>query len=644
MIEIKHDEITLEFPKDTDYGLSQLNPALGTIPQVMRELWAYKLTHGKYGEMQRKKLGITPDKFSFKSPLQHMVNCCLFFWPDEFLLQSCGIRNNYALDVLWCLCNSRDIGIAGAASTGKTFTIAAWAVADWMCAPNATSTFVASTSLDAAEDRLWGKVAQLYRTAMKRAQATWGKEAKLGTLIDYRKCIAYGDIISKDEERDYSNSIKALAFKKGEEGKKAIETCRGRKNSRVRLLVDELAEMDLYVLDARVNLRSNPDFMFAGAANPAATMSNPHTELCQPDDPRQWESVDIRSHCWKTRTGLALHLNGEDSPNFRAPDGLIPFERYLTHERKAEVLELCLGSENHQEYWRNVYGWWPDASVELTVMTRSFIAQSGLNVEPRWRELPKVVCGFDTGFTAGGDRCVQSFQKVGMDETGRKVAFFLGTKVVFAEVGEVFEESVARKVVKNCIDSGVDPRDFGMDISSDGGKMLRAIILEWQKFDPLGAHIFPISSMGKPTEKPVSAQDLRKAIDVYDRLVTEYWFNVLTGFITKSLYGLDLNQHRTLVDELCARIYFHKGNKVSVETKSDMKERIKKSPDEADSYVYSVFMARRAGVSFSTGETYEDQTEREIRDFERRIIYKKQDEPEDEMFSYSGSGADPDGF
>jgi hypothetical protein len=94
-------------------------------------------------------------------------------------------------------------------------------------------------------------------------------------------------------------------------------------------------------------------------------------------------------------------------------------------------------------------------------------------------------------------------------------------------------------------------------------------------------------------------------------------------------------------------LYQHKGRKVSVEKKTEMKQRIKKSPDLADSLTYAVEMLRRAGLEF----TFEEETESldilEIRDFENRLIKNRRDEEdptsEDDM-SYAGTSFDEDGF
>jgi len=638
-----YNGLCLDTPKDTTYGI----PYFESSPQFIRELMAYVYTRGEFGRRERIKRGIRIEDTDLKNPTQHMINCFNLIYGNDVLLQSQGIPNNYALDIIDLFCNENDWGIAGCASSGKTFSVAACIVIDWLCAPNVTSTYVASTSLDASEDRLWGKVCTLYRIAMRNIQAQY-KGATIGNLVEYRRMIVFESIDTKDTERDYTNAIKALAFPKGGEGKRAVENTRGRKNARMRLFLDELAEMDLYALDTRVNLGANPDFIFGGMANPAATANNPHTELCQPDDPMEWESVTRYTKKWRTRTGVALHLSGEDSPNFKLPDAEIPpFDRFLTIQGEANTLKRCYGNKNALEYWRNVYGWWPDNSVELTIFSKAFIQGCNLNYEPIWSGRTKVVCGFDPAFTAGGDRCAATFCRMGQNDTGRSIGFYLGTREYSSSVGDVFEESIAIQLVKDCIEYGVHPRDFGLDISGDGGKMMRAIIIEWSKYHPEAMFLFPISSMGMPTDRKISNLDQRTCKEAYDRLVTEYWFAVHTAMSTRSLVGIDVDKHGIMINELCSRLYTHKGRKVAVEKKLDMKHRLKKSPDLADSFTYAVQMLRKAGLEFNFEEETVSLDIQEISDWENKLIHSKNNVEEEQMeedWGYGGRGVDDDGF
>jgi len=639
------EDISLKVPTKETYGCEFLVNAPN---QLVRELTAYALTRGKFGVHLCRKLGLDISKTELRSPFQHCVNACQMLYREGLDIQVRGYINTNTLRVLEALCKYDDIGIAGNAGSSKTTPCAAWCVQDWLAFPSVTTSLVASTALQDSERRIWGRINSMYKNASKVMKSMGGT---MGELIEYRKTIVYGELYDKDAEREYLNSISAIAYPRGEEGAKALAKTRGTHNERVRLIVDELPEMDPDVNDVRFNLKTNIDFIYVGIGNPASGM-NPHSELCTPDDPREWEAVDKEMDEWKTKTGVCIFLSGERSPNFQAPEHEPPpFPYLLTKQLQKEMLELALGDSQNYHYWRNCIGFWPPDDVTPNVISRSFIANTKTNYTPVWGGETFTICGFDPGFTAGGDRCAASFAEMGKDENGTFLVHYKGTKEYYPRVGEIFEESIAKQVVLDCINSGVAPNHFGMDISSDGGKIMQAIILEWQKTNPEnGGHVIPISSSGTPSERLVSNQDKRTCKVAYDRRITEYWFSVREAIGTKVLWGLDLKAHKKLTDELCERMYVHKGSKVSVETKKDMKARLKHSPDLADSLVMMVEVARKNGLEMirEGSETVEKQEiDPELAEYFANLeqnLHGKAEEPEQHDYAYTGSKSDADDF
>lgn len=456
-------------------------------------------------------------------------------------------------------------------NSSKTYGTAAWLDLDWASAPDKTLSFVASTSLGGSEDRIWGTVAKLFRRMA----------FPIGYLIDHRKIIVFEDP-SKADERDYTCAIKALAFPTGDEGRKAVETTRGRKAERVRCAVDELAEMEPYVNKVSINLRANDDCVYVGIANPNQG-DNPHRELCEPADPRGYDSISVNDRKWKTRTGTAIFLHGEDSPNFEAPENEPPpFPYLLTRRKKADILKDCHGNANSLEYWRNVIGFWPTDSIETSVISRSVISQADISFEPAWTSAEKKRIAFlDCAWTSGGDRNEVSYGFIArLRSSGKKVLMYQGTRGFSVDAGSVFEENLAEQVIPTLEQYGVSPSGFGADVSGDGGRVLSAFIRTWQKTAGLSASsIVPVTYSGTPSDRVVSSEDKRKGSDVYDRKITEDWFRFYHAVVNRCFFGLDLQTHKTVVDELCARQYGFKGKKMAVETKKEMKKRIGKSPD-----------------------------------------------------------------
>jgi len=553
------------------------------------ELFCYAISRGQYGRTYCVRHNINLSDFKLLSPHEHFINAVKLQWPTEVSIVSRGYTNTQLLRTLEELCNNTDICLAGAASMGKSFPVGLWIYLDWCAAPHCTSSWVATTTLGASEDRIWGIISKLWKCA----------RVQIGKLVDYRHMIVWGGA-SNDEDKDYRNAIKALAFQSGNEGQKAIDTTRGRKNERVRLALDELPEMELGAITARTNLASNNDKTFIGIGNPSAG-DNPHTRWAMPKGCSNFDSVSPDMDKWETETGVCLFYNGMRSPNFAAPaNEPSPFPFLMDREKQQEMLKLCYGDENAIDYVRNAIGWWPKSGFAQTILTADLIRNADTNEEPLWdSEGFTKVAGFDTAFTVGGDRCVLTIAKLGyVRGTRNRVMWLEDQKIIqlSANAAAEFEIQLATEVVGFCRTAGVQPSKFGMDVSGDGGRVGQAIIREWLRFDAGGAAIALISSMGKPTDRIAAEVDKRPCKDVYDRLVSEYWYSAYHGFKSRVLFGVAPSSD--LSRELCLRRYTIKSKKISVETKDDFKGRTGFSPDLADSYLYCLEMARRNGLVF----------------------------------------------
>ena len=553
------------------------------------ELYCYAISRGEYGKEYCVKHNINLTDFKLLSPSEHFLNAVKLQWPTEVSIYNRGYTNTQLIRTLDELCSNTDICLAGAASMGKSFPVALWIYLDWCSAPHCTSSWVATTTLGASEDRIWGIISKLWKSA----------SVQYGKLIDYRHMIVWGGA-SNDEDKDYRNAIKALAFQSGNEGQKAIDTTRGRKNDRVRLALDELPEMELGAITARVNLSANNDITFIGIGNPSAG-DNPHTRWAMPKGHSNFDSVNPDLMKWETETGVCLFYNGMKSPNFDAPPNEpSPFPFLMDRKKQEIMLKQCYGDENAIDYVRNAIGWWPKTGFAQTILTADLIRNADTNEEPLWdSEGFTKVAGFDTAFTVGGDRCVLTIAKLGYVRGTRNRVMWLESQKVIqlsANAAAEFEIQLATEVVALCRTAGVQPSKFGMDVSGDGGRVGQAIIREWLRFDSSGAAIALISSMGKPTDRIAAEVDKRPCKDVYDRLVSEYYYSCYHAFKSRVLFGVD--PASDLARELCLRRYTIKSKKISIETKDELKGRTGYSPDLSDSLIYALEMARRIGLVF----------------------------------------------
>lgn len=590
------------------------------------ELSAYSITRGQYGKTYCFKNQIDIDEYKFENPTVHLMNYIRMQWDQNVVsLENRGYSNTSLKRAIDRMCNNDDVVFAGAASASKSFAGGLWILADWQAVPWATSSWVATTSLGASEDRIWGIIANLHRRA----------KVPIGQLIDYRHMIVWSGA-QYDESKDYSAAIKAIAFPTGGEGQKAVDTTRGRKNDRVRLGIDELPEMQPLCLQTKTNLSANDDAVFFGIGNPSAE-DNPHTKWCFPKGCDNFDTVNPEMEEWETQTGLCVYFNGKHSPNMQAPENEPPpFPFLLDRKKIARMLVQNYGDEQAVDFMRNAVGWWPKTGFIQTVLSKAVIREADTLAEPLWDYNDiTMLAGFDTSFTSGGDRCVLSIGKQGyIRDRAKKVLFLVGQETLIAKgtSKEEFEMAMARQVVERCVYHGVAPKNFGMDVSGDGGRMAQAIMKVWMEIDPTATSIYLISSMGTPTKRIVSSIDPRPCDEVYDRLVTEYWYSSYHGFKTRSLYGV--NPDGAMAREGCLRRYVMKNKKVSIESKDDYKERQGESPDLFDSYNYLVEMGRRNGLQFIVNDKSDKQTMREY------FLEKKREEqenlhPEEEEDEYA---------
>ncbi len=103
----------------------------------------------------------------------------------------------------------------------------------------------------------------------------------------------------------------------------------------------------------------------------------------------------------------------------------------------------------------------------------------------------------------------------------------------------------------------------------------------------------------------------------YDRMVTELWFSIRLAIMARQVRSLP----EDVMEELCMREWDKiKENKVFVETKKDMKDRVGRSPDLGDWLAIAVEGARRRGFQIAklSNESSEERSNQWLRDLESR--------------------------
>lgn len=562
------------------------------------ELYGFREGHAQGGE--------------FLSKVEHGKNACRIIWPqyptditlpDEEYYRERGlagltIHNNFFDEAFEGLCAADELGLTGCASSGKSFTASMYVLLKFYSNPRFTMVMLSTTSGDALQARIWGEIKKLHNEA----------QFKTGEILDYIKMLIFDVSLAITDKKDASlrdrrNGLMGIAIPNDSTGQGALMTIAGRKQENVIWVIDEMTYMPENILDPCSNLVHNPSFQLIVLGN-ANKQSDPHGRFCEPAT--GWPE-EFTERSWKTKSGgLCVHLDGFRSPNlFPGHEKIdeikkLPFPSLINHisiNRSATVEgqgDIEQGKKS-AKFWMMARGIWLPSSLDATVLSPSIVKASGADKDIRWGYGPrKRVAGADPSFTIGGDNFYLQLGTMGNEEgTGQMVLVPDAEPILITPelgAGDDLYTQLAAKVVRILLANNVEPECFGLDASHDGGIMAQAIIRIWGNS---GIHL--ISSLGTASERMVSDQDMVVAKERYDRAVTEYWFAVRTavqlgrikGFNPVSAYSRDLFERK---------YEFRPGGKVAVETKKDMKERIRRSPDGGDAFCYLMEIARRNGL------------------------------------------------
>lgn len=568
----------------------------GTPPAAI-ELYGFKEGHLRPG---------------FLSRYEHALNAIRIIWPHYPLevklpsspyykergLDGLVVDNHFTKEAFYGLCTSKKLALTGCASSSKSFSASMYALLMFYADPINTMIMLSTTSGDALKARIWGEIKKLHN------EATFS----MGEILDYLKALIFDPSLElKDKKdaalRDMRNGLIGIAIPNDSQGQGALMTIAGRKNKNVIWIIDEMPFMPENVLDPCVNLMANPFFQIIVLGN-ANRQTDPHGRFCEPKT--GWPE-DFKEKSWETRTGgLCVHLDGTRSPNlFPGHEkidqvDMLPFPSLINHLALHDMaVESGQGDveqgKKSAKYWMMARGIWLSSALDATVLTSSIVKIAGADQDCRWgygERMKLAAC--DPSFTVTGDEFVVLIGEMGPEEgTGQMVLKYQPNHILITPEmsagGELYDQ-LAAKVVQVLLANGVEPRGFGMDVSHDGGVMAQAIMKLYGSND-----IHLISSLGTATERRISDQDNAPAKDRYDRQVTEFWFSLRVAVQLGRIRGFNVSSE--YADHLFQRQYdFRPGGKVAIETKKELRERLKKSCGAGDCATYLLEVARRNGL------------------------------------------------
>jgi hypothetical protein len=477
------------------------------------------------------------------------------------------------------------LAIGGSKSSGKSHTMAAWGIVNWLSQPADTLILMTSTTLREARKRIWGSAIDLLAPIEDSVP------------IKIRDSIGNAAYVNENGTLFERAGLSLIAAEKSKT-REAIGKFIGIKQKRVIVIGDELSELSESILQAGLqNLSANPYFQLIGMSNPASRFD----AFGVWSEPKKgWDSIDpMIADEWETKyDGKYIRLDGERSPNVLAGEDKYPF---LIRINTIEKDKIHLGPES-RGYMRMVRAVFFDSDEESGIFSEPDLAKSGAMGTVEWASAPTRVAGLDPSFTNGGDRTIVYTADVGYAKNGHYVCQFIDYKHLMDDANDAVPRTyqIVKQVIDYCRKHKVEPSNLAVDSTGAGAPFCDVLAGEWS------TDILRVSFGSKASEKRVSSTSHMTGVDLYANRVSELWFVGKELMRTKQVFGICAE----LAQEICARSYdmVKSGSlKVRVEPKPDYKARMGKSPDLADAAFLALDAARQRMGLVSVEPPKEDQ-------------------------------------
>jgi hypothetical protein len=529
-----------------------------------------------------------------------------YHWKAALLLAWPEVKWHRWLDLLlekWLA--HRYVGILGSKDSGKSLFASIAHLMDYYLYPSETTILICSTTREDLENRIWGEMKKLHRSATRRYR--WLS----GHLIEGKQRIVTDDRSEAAEGRDFRNGIMGVPCKKGT-SYVGISSFVGLKNKRLRLCGDELSLLPKAFIDSTANLMGGGDRKVTGMGNPA-DMIDALGLLCEPAASLGgWDGgIDQtpKTKTWETRwpNGVCIQLCGSDSPNMDEPavavelrgESLFPF---LISRKTMEDDAKIWGTDDwHYTMFNEAR--MPRGQGSRRVITRQMCSKFHAMDEPIWLNSDRTYIAFlDAAYRGvGGDRCVYGVLCFGAeakplnpgevltsaiidqskpDPSRNIILALLHTAIIPIQGGaaggvEPPEDQIVRYVMSDCALRNIPPENFFFD-SGMRTSLVTAFGRVWSP------KVMSIDFGGKPSDGNVSANINVANKDYYYNFVSEMWFTVR--------HIIETGQFRGMTEEMAiegsSREWKIVGaNKIQIETKPDYKLKTGRSPDLFDALV-----------------------------------------------------------
>lgn len=483
--------------------------------------------------------------------------------------------------------------ILGASSMGKSYTLMALVLLDWIRDPAWTSVKIISTTAGHSKSNTFSTIVALHKNAMITLPG---------------KCL--DGFIGLDSTGDKRSSIAVVAIPAGDDGKGRLQgfhpVPRDRthpkfgETSRIRAILDEAEEIPSGVwqgIDNLLGSKEGEDIIKVMMATNPKNVASLLARASEPDG--GWESIDIDvDHEWKSKEGWdVIRVDAAFSENVYNKKTVFPsmqtFEGY-------ERLRNKHGG-NTPEYFTFARAIYPPSGVIDTIISNDLITRA--RGDFRFIYQTGSVLGVDIAVD-GRDVCVAALMTFGMANQfvplhGSPIDFphprFCVQLEHLQEIRKGETKIVGDNIRMFAKGSGVIGKNVGVDRTGNGASVhdyLRAI---WSD------DVYGLDFRDQASEIKILEEDTELPKDEYEGVVTEVWFALLKYLQAESFAFSKSVQMETLRRELIGRRYkLGKGNKIKVEDKDVFKGRYGRSPDFADAVTIGLHRIRMLGQDLPT--------------------------------------------
>ena len=485
----------------------------------------------------------------------------------------------------------------GCASSGKTYTMAAHALIDFFCYPNNSLALISSTEKRSLEIKVWGRVKELFNRARNRYP--WLP----GYVLDSSMSIVPDDIDAEHEvARELNRGLVCVPCVSGGrfvgmgkfQGAKPPHSP-GKNDGILKHYGDEAAVMQPSFLDAYTNWTVSTGFKGVMSGNPT-DISDPLCVAAEPDG--GWDAFidNGKTQEWfsKWYHAKVIAFDGRDSPNNDDPKKFYPF---LVSTEWVESLRLTHGDDSWQLYQQGIgkpsRGMVSNRVITIGLCERNKAFDAAVFKDTSFTD----IYALDPAY-GGGDRCVGGSIRIGTMLDGSQVIQVTPPEVVPIRLNsnQEPEDQIAEFVFARMRDMGIQSQNCFYDSFGRG-----TLGFSFAKIFGASCPV-PVDSGARPTSRPVrfdlfidekdGGRRLKRCDEHYSKFVTEMWFSTREAIESQQIRELP----RNVADEGQSRLFeVVSGNRVEVESKDDMKQRIRKSPDLYDWFSIAVEGARQRG-------------------------------------------------